>query len=58
MATGPDYVRLLGKSGSSAQTTKVTRLTLAVQKLKNRNATKNDIFQFDLQVESACALND
>jgi hypothetical protein len=33
-------------------------LTLAVQKLKNRNATKNDIFQFDLQVESACALSD
>jgi hypothetical protein len=27
-------------------------------KLKNRNATKNDIFQFDLQVESACALSD
>jgi hypothetical protein len=33
-------------------------LTLAVQKLKNRNATKNDIFQFDLQVETACALSD
>jgi hypothetical protein len=28
------------------------------EKLKNRNATKNDIFQFDLQVESACALTD
>src|SRR6266404_1932606 len=26
--------------------------------LKNRNATKNDIFQFDPQVESACALSD
>jgi hypothetical protein len=27
-------------------------------KTQNRNATKNDIFQFDLQVKSACALSD
>jgi hypothetical protein len=52
------HVRSWRWNGSGISGSSGPLMTLAVLKLKNRNATKIDIFQFDLQVESACALSD